>query len=373
MPQGPGRQIGPLLFHGPVAEHCHGLQGCYEHPGNLSPPRAVQICTMRSAMRCLVALFCLAGAVAAEGVPLSDAQERLADLRTGLRHRKFSTPDLLELLSGALEPYGHVVADPLPSKKDGVKHKDWEVLAHEKEFLNARRKWHRALRDVLLDAMSLKRFKGKKKERVNDRHKLNVQAAKSLRKMPAGASKAIIAVFERHYMKIKDYTVDPSIFGAVFDTLAQRDEPGSFMWLRDEVMNEDARPQYRQRAEASLNALVRFPRISGRTRNETVRILIKTYEFIERQADFDGFGDAQALTGRKHTSRAKKAYWKTVGPLVIAALRHFATDPITKAAPVDYKRKKQLRYVADFARWYGRNKRRGRSPWRDPPDWKRKQ
>ena len=37
-----------------------------------------------------------------------------------------------------------------------------------------------------------------------------------------------------------------------------------------------------------------------------------------------------------------------------------------------YKRKKPLRYVADFARWYGRNKRLGRSPWRDPPDWKRK-
>ncbi len=324
-------------------------------------------------MRCLVALFCLAGAVAAEGVPLSDAQERLADFRTGLRHRKFSTPDLLELLGGALEPYGHVVADPLPSKKDGVKHKDWEVLAHEKEFLNARRKWHRALRDALLDAMSLKRLKGKKKERVNDRHKLNVQAAKSLRKMPAGASKAIIAVFERHYMKIKGYTVDPRIFDAVFDTLVDRNERGSFTWLRDEVMNEDARTQYRQRTEAALDALVRFPRIPARSRNQTVRILIKTYEFIERQAEFDGFGDAQAVTGRKHTSRAKKAYWKTVGPLVIAALRHFATDPITRAAPVDYKRKKPLRYVADFARWYGRNKRLGRSPWRDPTDWKRKQ
>ncbi len=327
---------------------------------------------MRSVVRGLVALLCLAGAVAAEDVPLSDAQDRLADFRTGLKHRRFLTTDLLELLGDAHAPYGHVVADPLPPKEDGAEHQDWEVRAHEKEFLKARRKWHRALRGALLDAMSLKRLTGKKKEKVNDRHVLNVQAAKVLRKMPAGASKAIIAVFERHYMKIKGYTVDPRIFDAVFDTLVVRNERGSFTWLRDEVMNEDARPQYRQRAEAALEALVRFPRIPGRTRNETVRILIKTYEFIERQAEFDGYGDAQARTGRQHTSRAKKAYWKTAGPLVIAALRHFATDPISKAAPVDYKRKKPLRYVADFARWYGRNKRLGRSPWRDPPDWKRK-
>jgi hypothetical protein len=69
---------------------------------------------MRFALRWLVALFCLAGAVAAEGVPLSDAQERLADFGTGLRHRKFSTPDLLELLGDAHAPYGRVVPDPLP-------------------------------------------------------------------------------------------------------------------------------------------------------------------------------------------------------------------------------------------------------------------
>ena len=324
-------------------------------------------------MRGLVALLCLTGAVAAEGVLLSDAQQRLADFRTGLKHRKFSNTDLLELLREAQAPYGHVVADPLPPKKNGAEHQEWEVLAHQKEFLKAQRKWRRALRDALLDAMSLKRLTGKKKAKVNERHALNVRAARALREMPAGTSKAMIAVFVRHYMKIKGYTVDPRIFDAVFDTLVGRNERGSFMWLRDEVLNEDARPQYRQRAEAALDALVRFPRIPARTRNQTVRILIKTYEFIERQAEFDGFGDAQAASGRQHTSRAKKAYWKTVGPLVIAALRHFATDPITRAAPVDYKRKKPLRYVADFARWYGRNKRLGRSPWRDPPSWKRKQ
>ena len=56
------------------------LRGC--EGGNFFPPPAVQTCSMRSVVRGLVALLCLAGAVAAEDVPLSDAQERLARFRT---------------------------------------------------------------------------------------------------------------------------------------------------------------------------------------------------------------------------------------------------------------------------------------------------
>ena len=36
------------------------------------------------------------------------------------------------------------------------------------------------------------------------------------------------------------------------------------------------------------------------------------------------------------------------------------------------KRKKKLVHVADYARWYGRNKRVGYSPWIDPPRKKKK-
>jgi hypothetical protein len=111
---------------------------------------------------------------------------------------------------------------------------------------------------------------------------------------------------------------------------------------------------------------VRFPRVPAHARHETVRVLIRKYEFTERQAEFGGFGDSQALTGREHTSRAKKPYWSRVGPLVVAALRRFGTDPVTGEEPVDYKRKEPLRYVADYARWFARHKRLGLAPWRDP-------
>ncbi|MEE8106499.1 MAG: hypothetical protein V3T86_13265 [Planctomycetota bacterium] len=323
----------------------------------------------------LVALLCFVGVVgadAAEKVRLSDAQVRLDQLRAGVRDRKIETDALRELLKAAHEPYGDVVADPFVQKVEGVAPKDWEVRAHEKEFQKALKKWQRALRDTLLDAMCVKRISGADKDKRNDHSVVNMRAAFALKDMPRGASKAIIVRFERHYMKIKGYIADPAIFEAVFDTLAKRDERGSFEWLRDDVINEDARVHYRQRTEAALKALVRFPRVPGRKRNETVRLLITKFEFIERQADFDGFGDMQALTGRRHTSRAKKEYWKTVGPLVIAALMYLCTDPITKREPVDYKRKEPLKLVADFARWFGRNKRVAYAPWRDPKEWKRK-
>ncbi|MEE8105027.1 MAG: hypothetical protein V3T86_05785 [Planctomycetota bacterium] len=324
------------------------------------------------ALLCLVGIADIVGADAAEEFKLSDARARVDRLRGGLRDKDVETDALRELLKAAHEPYGNVVADPLVPKVEGVEPKDWEVRAHEKEFLKARKKWRRALQDALLDAMTVTRLSGEKKDKRNDHSVVNLRAAFALRNMPSGASRAIIVRFERHYMKIKGYIADPAVFEAVFDTLAKRNERGSFLWLRDDVMNEDARPQYRQRTEAALMALVQFPRVPGRKRNKTVRLLITKFEFIERQADFDGYGDMQALTGRKHTSRAKKKYWKTVGPLVIAALMRFCTDPITKTEPVDYKRKEPLKLVADFARWFGRNKRIAYAPWRDPKEWKRK-
>ena len=281
---------------------------------------------------CILLLF-LAAAVRGQNVPLSEAQERLASFRNGLRQRKFDTKDLVVLLDEALKPYGHVVADPTPPKKDGSARKDFEVHVILQRFDKGHDKWERGLQDALLDAMVLKRLTGTKKEKFNDRYALNVRAAVALRKMPTGASKGIICAFERRYMKIKGYSVDAGIFHAVFETLVKRDEWGSFRWLLDEIVTNDPRTGPRQRTAAALWAIARFPAVPGRTRNQAVKRLIKTFAFNERQVRDDG--KKNRARGRKPipaveqaARRTRREYWGAVGPHVIAALNRLATDPI---------------------------------------------
>ena len=323
-------------------------------------------------MRARVVVLCLVAAAAAKDVALSDAQEQLAAFRTGFKHKKLKTSNLIALLDKAVAPFGHVVADEPPPKKDGSARKDFELRVLEQHFTKGHDKWERGLRDALLDAMVLKKLEGKKNERVNVRLALNLRAAEALRAMPTGTSDRIIRRFERHYMKIKGYTASTEIFNAVFGTLAKRDEPGSFRWLLDEVVTNDRRPEARQLTASALWAMVRFPYVRGRTRNRAVKLLIKTYAFTERQVKDDATKARNEQAGKTPSTelaarRARKEYWDTVGPYVIAALNHLATDPITNAPPKS-KQGRSLTRVAAFDDWFDRHKAVGRSPWRDPPE-----
>ncbi|MCZ6574407.1 MAG: hypothetical protein O7C98_14715 [Planctomycetota bacterium] len=292
-------------------------------------------------------------------------------LAQALKSKKTPNEDILAALDAAHVAYGKVVPDPAPSKEDGSAHTERELAAHTKKFTAAEKKWRKAVERSYLKALTLKRL-SRAKEPVNERLEVNLKAARALGDTYPKISRRIMDAFDKRLFPVKDYTIDARLYEAGFETLAKLNWRGSVAWLRDEVLIADRRPDRKNRTVAALNAMNRFPPQRAKVRNETVKRLIRMFEFVERQADFGGFGDTQGRTGRKHINRAWIPYWKELKPLVIATLRHFATDPVTNEAPVDYKRKKKLVHVADYARWYGRNKRVGYSPWIDPPRKKKK-
>ncbi len=326
---------------------------------------------VRAALTVLLLAGLLQPPALAADLPLSDAEELRSRLSKALKSRKTPNADIIAVLDAAQKTYGHVVADPLPPKDDGSEPTKSERASHAKRFTAAEKKWRKAIEKSYFKALTLKRL-SRAKEPVNERLEVNLKAARALGDTYPRISRRIMDAFDKRLFPVKDYTIDARLYEAGFETLAKLNWRGSVAWLRDEVLIADRRPDRKNRTVAALNAMNRFPLQRAKVRNETVKRLIRMFEFVERQADFGGFGDAQAVSGREHTNRAWIPYWKELKPLVIATLRHFATDPVTHEAPVDYKRKKKLVHVADYARWYGRNKRLGRSPWIDPRREKKK-
>ena len=320
---------------------------------------------VRAALTVLLLAGLLQPPALAADLPLSDAEELRSRLSKALKSRKTPNADIIALLDAAQKTYGHVVADALAPKADGSDYADYERKAHAKKFTAAERKWRKAVEKSYLKALTLKKL-SRAKEPVNERLAVNLKAARALRNTRPNISSLVINAIDNRLFAAKDYAVDSRLYQECFETLAVLNWKSSLAWLRDDVLIADRRPDRKNRTVAALNAMNRFPLQRAKVRNETVKRLIRMFEFVERQADFGGFGDAQAVSGREHTNRAWIPYWKELKPLVIATLRHFATDPVTKEAPVDYKRKKRLVHVADYARWYGRNKRLGRSPWIEP-------
>ena len=290
--------------------------------------------------RLLVLLLVAPGAFAA-GSPWPTPDSRLEDLERLLGHAKSTDAELI----AAIDAVALACADLAP-----------DADARE------RKRFRDGAATALLKALRLEHVDEATKR--NERNEVQLAAARALRHVDRDKAQDLMRVLEQHILKDRDYGVDPSFYDAVFDPLVRLQAKGTFEWLLDKAVNPDTATDSRNQAVAGIDALLRLP-CTGEQRCAAVKRLLAIYQSYAYQVEDVSFDVAGFRSGRTSFAQNAGAYWETVRPTVLRALRELSTDPRTGLPPLDLDTKGEIPTLGRHKVWFGQNKTLGHAPWID--------
>ena len=291
-------------------------------------------------VRFLIVVGLLVLPVAAQdAVPLALAWERRAALETLLEKRKSTNDALVAAIADVEDAYRRLEKAP----------------AERNAFLEA-------AEDSLLEALRLKQVQ--RDSKVNDRHPVQMRAARALGHVRPRAAKAMRRALELRVFRA-DYEPYVTFYEAAFMTLVRLDPDGTIPWLLEKVMNAELEADAVNRTIAGFHAIRRARGVDGNRRRRAVKRILSLWQSFSYHVEFDYYDVASFRGVQKQYKRISSAgrYWILMKPVVMGALRSLGIDPRTGLPPFDLDTRQEIETVSRFKVWFGQNKRPGHAPW----------
>ena len=119
-------------------------------------------------------------------VELARAMELLRDLERRLDDPERSNKELIASLDAIAQAFGRLIPDPLPCKGGSGALSKGQRRLHQKRFEAGQRKFRARTESLLVKALVLKRVSSRAHD--NERHDVNLRAARALRRMSPSSS-----------------------------------------------------------------------------------------------------------------------------------------------------------------------------------------
>lgn len=315
--------------------------------------RALPVWILGGLLAALLPFATVASVGAAEPDPYEGVRLKVKGLRRLLKRASSKNAAILQVMGEVEREYRALPAEADVADDDARKAVD--RLKDEIERL-----WLRAFTV----------FKVPARMDINTRTPVQIRAAQAVARSRPCIDKRYRIAVER-VLDNDRYVCAPAFYNAAFTALVALDQPRLVDWFLDHALQARVDPDHKQRALASLDALMSMRRVSGRERREVVRKIVaifQSYAFHWRN-EYDAIAGFRTVDDRyKKVAGVATPYWMDLRPTLIDALRTFSTDPRTGLPPFDKRSGREIEALPRFLNWLASNQRVGQPPWIDLKD-----
>ena len=326
------------------------------------------------------------GALAADPVPLEQAEKDVKMLLTDVKDDKKGNEDLIGSIGAIQAEFFNLVQPPEPPAAPPDPADPAAVAAHAaavkayKEHPERVKTFQKEALDALFKALRVVEYNPRNKE--NTRNQVNLSAARALgeilgspdlakfretkevAKLRSDRARDLQGVITADLGKPKgnkEYDVPVDVLEAAFAAVGRTNDLKSLDWLREEYIHTRNGRFEEERLVAAHKAMKLFLNVPAKTRFDIVDAMITLYGGAEAK----GTQQSGSTAAERAAAQAAKAFWDKIKTGVIEVINYYATAP--GGGPPVNAEGQGYTTIKELNRWLNEHKRMGKDPWVDPP------